>query len=129
MGQHTGANGDQGHNKDGEANGSNSLGDGEGCAKANEFNEDEDPDCGAATNLTQWSGRRSEGLVTGKEDELGGDAVGLEGLDSHDEEETGKDTVGDEVDDDKKGARHGSQCEKTLSQVGKPLLDDMRGLK
>lgn len=70
-----------------------------------------------------------ERAVAQEEEQLGGDAVGGEGLVAHDEEEAGEDGLGDEVEDEQEGAGHGAEREEALREVGDALLDDVRALE
>lgn len=106
--QQTGTYGDEGHDEDGEADGGDGLRNGKSGTEADEFDEDKDPNGGPTLDVSEGHGGRGEGLVAREKDELGGDAVGLEGLDAHDEEEAGQHAVGDQMEDDEEGARHGA---------------------
>ena len=127
--QEQGADGDEGEDEDGEADGGDGLGNGKRGGEAEELDGDEPPDGGAARDGAQGRGRRREVAVAGEVHDLGGDAVGLESLEAHDEEEAGEDAVGDEVQDDEQGPRHGAEGEEALGEVGDALLDDVGGFE
>jgi hypothetical protein len=80
------ADGDESEYENWEAYGGDGLSNGKSGAKADEFDEDEVPDSCASANSKQGARSRCESAVSSKEDELGGDAIALESLDTHDKE-------------------------------------------
>ena len=69
----------------------------EGGAETDEFEGDEEPYGLLALEALEWVRSVSEVLVAREVEDFAGDAICLQGLDSHDEEEACKDTAGDEV--------------------------------
>lgn len=88
---------DERHDEDGEPHGGDGLRDGEGGAEAEELHGNKDPDCEPTAHAQERVARGREAAVACEEDELGGDAVCLQGLHSHDEKEAREHTVRDEV--------------------------------
>lgn len=120
---------DQREDEDGEPDRRHRLRDGKRGSKREQLDADEPPHGRAPAHRAQGRSSRRQVPVAGEEHELGGDAVGLEGLEAHDEEEAGEHAVGDEVQDDEQGARHGAEGEQALGEVGHALLDDVGGLE
>lgn len=118
--------GDEQQYDDGEADGGDSLRDGEGSREAEQLEGDEVIDGAFAADAGEgFGGGGGEGVVAEEEEAFLGDAVFEQGLDAHDEEEAGEDALGDEVQDDEEGAGHGAEGEEALGEVGEALLDDV----
>lgn len=128
LGKEQGADGDEQEDEDGEADGGDGLRDGEGGAEADQLDDDKEPDGAAAdAGVAERVRRRGEGDVADEEQDLGGNSVAFEGLETHDEEETRQDTLGDQVQDSEEGPGHGDKGQKALSEVRQALLDDVGG--